>query len=403
MMLMPSLLSVKKGENMKKQRKRKRLTFDDRIIIQACLLERRNITEIASRLHVHKSTISRELKNNSVHKAGANIPCTKKRNGLCNKCPLTAYCHKEKSYYDYLEAEKKSKRNRSLPRSNPKIPESTICLIDDIVSKGASLGQSIHHIYIANPSLSSLASEQTIRRLCYRGCLSVKAHQLRRYVRYKHSCKKEPREIALRDIRVLIGRTYQDYQKARKHHPSWNIAQYDSVIGKREDRKALLTITFPKYSFQFGYLIEKGSPSSVLRVLKKLFKLLGKEGVKGIFPINLADNGTEFSYFPKIEEGEDGEKICSTYFTSPYKATDKAACERLHELVRYLLPKGHSLNGLTQEMINEMYSHINSYVRKSKGDQTPYDLIKRKFGENFLTTLGIHKVPKKKVRLLPII
>ena len=125
--------------------------------------------------------------------------------------------------------------------------------------------------------------------------------------------------------------------------------------------------------------------------------------MKGIFPINLADNGTEFSHFPKIEEGEDGEKICSTYFTSPYKATDKAACERLHELVRYLLPKGHSLNGLTQEMINEMYSHINSYVRKSKGDQTPYDLIKRKFGGNFLATLGIHKVPKKKVRLLPII
>ena len=125
--------------------------------------------------------------------------------------------------------------------------------------------------------------------------------------------------------------------------------------------------------------------------------------MKHIFPINLADNGTEFSYFSKIEENEEGEKICSTYFTSPYKATDKATCERLHELVRYFLPKGYSLNDLTQEMIEEMYFHINSYVRKSQGDQTPYDLIKRKFGEDFLKTLGIRKIPKKKVRLLPLI
>ena len=43
----------------------KRLTIDDRMVIQACLLEKMSITEIAVRLHVHKSTVSRELKNNS--------------------------------------------------------------------------------------------------------------------------------------------------------------------------------------------------------------------------------------------------------------------------------------------------------------------------------------------------
>ena len=169
----------------------KRLTIDDRMVIQACLLEKMNITKIAARLHVHKSTISRELKNNSIHKKGNNIPCTRKFNGLCNKCPINGYCSREKTYYNFIEAEKKSRRKRSLSRSTPKTSESTILLIDEIVSKGVSLGQSLHHIYVSNPILSSLVSEQTIRRLCYKGFLLVKAHELRRYVRYKRSYEKD--------------------------------------------------------------------------------------------------------------------------------------------------------------------------------------------------------------------
>ena len=50
-----------------------------------------------------------------------------------------------------------------------------------------------------------------------------------------------------------------------------------------------------------------------------------------------------------------------------------------------------------------MYSNINSYVRKGKGDRAPYDIVRRKFGEGFLKGIGIRRVPKKKVRLLPII
>lgn len=125
--------------------------------------------------------------------------------------------------------------------------------------------------------------------------------------------------------------------------------------------------------------------------------------VKKIFTINLTDNGVEFSYFYQIEINEDGEKICSTFFTNPYKATDKAECERLHELVRYFLPKGKSLDLLTQEMIDEMFSNINSYIRKSIGDKTPYDLVKKKFGKEFLNKIGIKRIANKKVRLRPII
>ncbi len=387
---------------MKKLKQRKRLMIEDRMIIQACVHDHRNISQIASRLGVNKSTISRELKINSYTKPGNKIPCDKKKAGMCNRCPIVAYCNREKRFYNFKLAEEKSSNRRSTSRLHTKLSQSSIEAIDEAVKDGVSLGQSLHHIFVSY-NLANHCSERTVRRLCYRGILSIKPHELRRYVVYKHAYKKEIKDLQLRDIRVLIGRTFKDYKKVTSAHKNYNIVQYDSIIGKREDKKAILTITFPKYSFQFGLLINKGSPSNVVTKIKGIFAKLESEMIKDIFPINLADNGVEFSYFNQIEINEDGEKICSTFFTNPYKATDKAECERLHELVRYFLPKGKSLDSLTQEMIDEMFSNINSYIRKSKGDKTPYDLVRKKFGKEFLDKIGIKRIANKKVRLKPII
>lgn len=350
---------------MKKQRLH--LTIDDRMEIQALLTNKNTITQIANYLGFNKSTISREISSNILIKKGSYPICyLKDRYGLCNGC-LHKTCLKDRHFYNYRFSEIQSSNLRSISRSKSKLKVSDIVLIDQIIKDGVSLGQSLHHIYVSSPILHKICVERTIRRLCYRGNLSIKPHQLRRYVTYSHSYKKEPKEMQLRDIRVLIGRTYKDYKKVVTSHKSLNVVQFDSVIGTINDKRSILTITFPRYNFQFGILISKGSPGFVKGHIKTLFKNIGDKLVKAIFPINLADNGVEFSFFNEIEVNELGEKICSTYFTNPYKATDKAECERNHELIRYYIPKGKSMDSLTQEKVDEMFSHINSYVRKSKG------------------------------------
>ena len=135
------------------------------------------------------------------------------------------------------------------------------------------------------------------------------------------------------------------------------------------------------------------------KTIRRLFNSLNKELVKKIFAINLADNGFEFSYFNKIEYSYDKEFICRTFFTNPYKATDKPRCERYHEFIRYMIPKGKSLDFLTQEKVNWIFSQINSYVRKKLHNQTPYDLVRRKYGQAFLDKIGIVRIDKKKVNL----
>ncbi len=98
-------------------------------------------------------------------------------------------------------------------RSKPKLNGEAIKLIDEIVSEGVRLGQSLHHIYQSDPHLQSLCSERTIRRYVYRGILGVKRHQLRRYVRFKHSQHQVDQVLPVKDVRVLLNRTFKDFNR----------------------------------------------------------------------------------------------------------------------------------------------------------------------------------------------
>lgn len=383
---------------------RKKLDADDRIKIHACLERRMGITVIAKELGFNKSTISREIWRNLQEKPGSKNSCLiRDRLIVCNTCKQKAYCGKTKRYYNYREAESMTLNRRVSSRSRPKLKAEDIQIIDEIVSEGVRLGQSLHHIYQSNKELQSLVSERTIRRYVYRGILSVKRHQLRRYVRFKHSQHKVDNVMPVKDIGVLLNRTYKDYNRLVASNKRKNIVEFDSVIGKRDDYQAILTITFKKYNFQFGLLIKKGNCNSCLRKIKGLYKTLGDRFVRAAFPICLCDNGSEFARFHEIELNLQGEQLLRTFFTTPNKATDKAVCERNHGLVRYVFAKGKSLNSLTQEMVDDAFSNINSYIRESKGNQTPYDLVRAKFGQEFLDKINIRRIPNKKVKLLRVI
>ena len=103
----------------KSKRRYARLSAEDRMVIQACILKRMTATQIAARIGFDKSTVSRELRSNATRKPGRAIPCPKRFLGLCNGCGTAAYCHREKAYYDFAEADARSMANRSAPRSSP--------------------------------------------------------------------------------------------------------------------------------------------------------------------------------------------------------------------------------------------------------------------------------------------
>ena len=66
----------------------------------------------------------------------------------------------------------------------------------------------------------------------------------------------------------------------------------------------------------------------------------------------------------------------------------KPHCERNHEFMRKVIPKGTSMSFMNQEKTSLMMNNINNYSRKSLGDNTPYAIFKFIYGIELLKKTG---------------
>lgn len=226
-----------------------RLDHDDRINLQAGIEKGYSLSKISNSLKKSRSTIYREIINNCYYKdcrhscAHCERCCIEKvnhyKNGecqnfiaykcqrwdkfpyTCNGCIESQFCMHRKRYYDCVVAYKTSIRNRKEPRIYKGLGEDDLSEIDAIVSHGVKLGQSLHHIYVSSSLLQIKCSERTIRRYVYKGYLSVKAHELPRYVRYSH--KYEYKEKKILNVERMLGRTFSNFKEYVEEHPDDNI------------------------------------------------------------------------------------------------------------------------------------------------------------------------------------
>lgn len=242
-------------------------------------------------------------------------------------------------------------------------------------------------------------SEKTIYKLIDLGILKIKNIDLPRKVRYRK--RKKEQRIYKVDKSCLYERKYEDYLKYMEENYDTPVVQMDTVEGKKVG-KVLLTIHFVNCSFMIAFLRDHNDAQSVIDIFNDLNKRLGTKLFQKMFTIILTDNGSEFSNPKEIEYNmETGEKRTKIFYCHPSSPHEKGSCEVNHELIRRILPKGTSFNDLTQEDINLMMSHINSYKRKKLNDISPYDMFSKLYGKDTASKLGIKGIEPNDVNLSP--
>lgn len=409
------------------------LTESHRIKIEHYLNENYSYRKIAELLNVNVSTISREVKRNirtysisnhmvvveCIHKDNCerlkgsskskmcSINCpdyelrkcdrfsTKNAKPVCNSCPNNAKCKLARKKYIANVANNKYEL-RILLRPKIRITQEQFDFINKLFSEKMTKGQSISVIY-QNHKDEIMISENTVRNYLKRGLL--KSNQLD-MIRPRFTANKSVKRRVIKNVDLLNGRTYEDYINYTKEKDIL-IVQLDTVVGKLVDNKKILTIHWPSFHFQIGILLEKLSPSFVNNALMELKNKLGLETYKILFQVILTDNGIEFSLLDEIENDENGELITKVFFCDPYKSSQKGSCERNHEFIRYVLPKGVSFDNLNQKDVDLIFSHINSTPRNSLGFKTPFELFKTAFGIEVLRILNINEINKDDVHLKP--
>lgn len=146
-------------------------------------------------------------------------------------------------------------------------------------------------------------------------------------------------------------------------------------------------------------LISNKTPIRVNNAFKEIEARLGEERFSNVFKVLLSDNGTEFDNLTDLEVDNQGVIRMRVFYTRAYRSSDKAECERNHELFRYIRKKGKTLDTLDEEDIRIINSHINSYPRKSLKWKTPIEMMKETFGDDIISLLGIDEIKRKDVNL----
>lgn len=422
------------------------LTFDERLTIETALKEACSFREIAALIGKDPSTVSKEVRNHiTIKTTQAFNPCShrnscdknrtackkcikpeklwgpackkctyahcykqcpdfsrvecpkiKKPPYVCNGCDRRLSCKQERYLYVAKTAQKEYEHTRSESRQGFDISASEVARLDAIITPLIKQGHSVHQICVNNADLIML-DEKTIYTYIDAGLFSVGNIDLPRKVHYRARKKKKPVRV---DKKCHIGRTYEDFLEYIEANNESGVVEMDSVEG-RKGGKVFLTLYFRDSSVMLAFIRDNNTARSVTEIINQLYLKLGHDRFVEMFPVILADRGSEFTDPLSIEFSSDGKRRTHVFYCEPNRPDQKGGCEVTHEMIRRILPKRTSFDNLTQADISLMMSHINSYKRKKLNNRSANQLFSFLHGEDTLSMLDIQSIPVNEINLTP--
>ena len=316
---------------------------------------------------------------------------------VCNACNCYPQCRKIKYVYLASNAQKNYENSLISCREGINTSEEKLQKIDQLISPLIQQGQSIKLIY-ANHKEEIGCSIRCLYNYIDMGLFSVKNIDLPRRVKYKVRNKNNNK--TKKDYSYRIGRTYDDFQKFLIDNPNINVVEMDTVEGIKGG-KVLLTMIFRNFNFMIARLLPNKTSEAVKKELDNIEKVIGTELFKRVFKCILTDNGGEFQKPNELETSIDGSKRCWIFYCDANRSDQKAKVEKNHEYIRYIIPKGTSMDNYNQSDIDLMMSHINSTAREVLNFAIPFDMASIYLGMDTMKKLNFSKVHPDNIILKP--
>ena len=316
---------------------------------------------------------------------------------VCNGCPDLKNCRKRKFFYQAVAAEKAYLDLLHECRKGIDVSEAEIRQYNELIRHGGHNGQSLHHIMSAHKDVFQKCSK-SLYNYFNQGIFSLPRGEMPRM------CMRKPRKVEKIkhkvDPKCRSGRTLADYEKYCLEHPNLPTVQMDSVIGS-VGGKVLLTLQF-ECGMMLAWLRDTNNSQSVIEYFDLLEQKLGLSRFRRMFPIILTDNGSEFSNPTAIEISPiTGKRRTRIFYCDPNAAWQKGSIENNHTNLRRILVKGCSFTRLTQQDIDLVLSHLNSYIRKSYDDTPAIERFCALFGKDCLDALNLTVIPPDDIILDP--
>jgi IS30 family transposase len=302
------------------------LTLEQKYQIQILLNENHSVDQISQRLIVHRSTIYREIRRNSVDEIYQACEAEKKRKSRYKGQKKKIIGNVAKRVERLLKQEQWSPEQiAGKGKKDGCIPISHEAIYQYIFKDAANGGDLFTHLRWGRKKRQKRSSSHK-----YRG-------QIKNRVSIEH--------------RPEAANT-----KAELGH-----LEGDTVVGKNKSGR-ILTIVDRRTMFMFAFLLKSGhakiTADAIIRILKKR---------KIPWKTLTVDNGKEFSDHTRITTNS---KV-PVYFCNPYASYERGLNENHNGLLRQYFPKNQSFEGLTQAKLDIVVNKINSRPRKTFGFVSP--------------------------------
>lgn len=323
-------------------KKYNQLALEQRYKIEALLEVGLNQTDIALKIGVHKSTISRELRRNTPQR-GTNA----------------------KVYVACKANEKTVNRHRFKPKRRLFTPEMKQEMKDWLVLKRYS------------PELvwaqwkkdgKPYVSHETIYKFIW-SCKHTNKRQNRPYknlYKYLKHGRRRRKRGNRKDLRGLIPNrvSIEDRPKIVEKRNRIGDIEVDLIMGAKHQSALLVTTDRASIKTTIDKLEGKNSKQICRKIINRLKRMPQLKTIT-------FDNDQAFSLHEKIAD-----KLgAKTYFTRPYTSQDKGIIENRNGVIRLFFPKKSDFEKVTQKEIKRVEKEINNRPVRKFGYLTPNEVF----------------------------
>ena len=326
------------------EKSRKRLTSNERIVIETLLKENKSKSYIAKQLNRNRSTITREVNNWVIN-------------------PTDKYSATIADFYakdDYL-----NKRNQDKINTYKKLKY--------FVYKGLLSGFSPEQIagriklLYPNDTIMSISYEAIYQHI-YKHRQSYLGKKLIKLLPYHHHKRRQNRKFGSKKTRIknqvnISQRPEQVSLRLEIGH--W---EGDLMIGVGQ-KSAIGTIVERKTRFTFIVKIENRKSKTVTQQFAKILNTLPKYIRKTM----TYDNGMEMANHKWLTQ----KTGMDVFFANPYSSWERGTNENTNGLIRRFFPKGTDFNKIAIEQLKQAETALNNRPRKVLGYKTPNEMIKQ--------------------------
>lgn len=334
----------------------KHLSQNDRIKMETMLNSGHKVIEVAEYLHVHRSTIYREIKRGEyTHRNSDYTEETRYSSDLGQK------------NHDW-NAQGKG-RNIKIGNDRPLAEYIEGKIIEDKYSPEAALAAAAE----SGIEFTTSISVRTLYRYIDKGIFLKLTNK---DLPVKGKRKKHNKRVKVQK-RASAGESIENRPDEVKDREIFGHWEMDTVKGKQGVTKScMLVLTERKTRDEIIVKLPDQKAASVVEAIDRLERKWGDMFTK-VFRSITVDNGVEFSDYEGLERSvlHEGEKRTFAFYCHPYSSWERGSNENNNRLIRRHIPKGEDFDEKQDRDIEYIENWINNYPRGIFGFKTSAQLF----------------------------